>query len=724
MKGPNTASFNGITFNNSKIWQFKTLPEQAENNGVCALDHVVIDPSSYLFQTTEAGVKENDSPDTNGNFDSTFDTVKDNDKVFTATARTADGQTIISVAGYKWEWEWGIENYAVVDFALEPNFDAGSTKQLIRAISTVVDDKTFVNVKATITEDEVFFSIPPGVEKTDRAEITVFLCKNPWPPVIGGIWSPWKDMANNCTVPDSIECFDTTYSLYYCRDAGGVGTADDLPAISSGDTTSNPIVIRGKYPNLNLLKETYFFREAMPDVSEINLTLGPVPTEGKKVSLSWSPIAPVETLRGYKIYYGVNSRNYDNDFEVGDVTSHTVNNLINNQTYYFAITAIYESTAESKEYSNEVFAMPEDTEGPIAPAINSITGFNERVEIDWSDDSNGDAVSFDIFYKAYEAPLICNLSLDFGGHVTPVTNNPAVITELSNNITYCFGMVGYDEYGNPSAITTMSAIPSTLVIQGIPTQNVMVNDTFDYQVEAHDSDGYGIASYAISGQPSGIIIDSLGKFHGSSALGTIQGYTVTVTVTNDNVPANTAETKFILNITSDAPVITIGINPVSGMQGSTNLPVIITGSNFQTGAIVSFSEGGITVVGTPTVNAAGTEITANININSGTAATTRNVTVTNPDGKTSNSKTFTVTALPLPQITTASLPNGRVGVAYSQTVSATGGIIPYSWSVISGSLPAGLSLSLAGVISGTPATAGTSNFTVQVRDSNSPASTV
>ncbi|MBU1778051.1 IPT/TIG domain-containing protein, partial [Patescibacteria group bacterium] len=174
MKGPNTASFNGITFNNSKIWQFKTLPEQAENNGVCALDHVVIDPSSYLFQTTEAGVKENDSPDTNGNFDSTFDTVKDNDKVFTATARTADGQTIISVAGYKWEWEWGIENYAVVDFALEPNFDAGSTKQLIRAISTVVDDKTFVNVKATITEDEVFFSIPPGVEKTDRAEITVF----------------------------------------------------------------------------------------------------------------------------------------------------------------------------------------------------------------------------------------------------------------------------------------------------------------------------------------------------------------------------------------------------------------------------------------------------------------------------------------------------------------------------------------------------------------------
>ena len=49
---------------------------------------------------------------------------------------------------------------------------------------------------------------------------------------------------------------------------------------------------------------------------------------------------------------------------------------------------------------------------------------------------------------------------------------------------------------------------------------------------------------------------------------------------------------------------------------------------------------------------------------------------------------------------------------------ATGGVTPYSWSVVSGSLPTGLSLgSSSGTISGTPSASGTSNFTVRVTDS-------
>ena len=72
-------------------------------------------------------------------------------------------------------------------------------------------------------------------------------------------------------------------------------------------------------------------------------------------------------------------------------------------------------------------------------------------------------------------------------------------------------------------------------------------------------------------------------------------------------------------------------------------------------------------------------------------------------------------------ITTTGLPGGTVGVAYSQTVEATGGVTPYSWSVVSGSLPAGLSLgSSTGTISGTPTSSGTSNFTVRVTDSQTP----
>ncbi|MEW6127080.1 MAG: putative Ig domain-containing protein, partial [Acidobacteriota bacterium] len=72
---------------------------------------------------------------------------------------------------------------------------------------------------------------------------------------------------------------------------------------------------------------------------------------------------------------------------------------------------------------------------------------------------------------------------------------------------------------------------------------------------------------------------------------------------------------------------------------------------------------------------------------------------------------------PLSIVTTSPLANATTGQAYSQTLVASGGTAPYTWSLVSGSLPAGLTLSSSGVISGTPTTAGTANFTVQVGDS-------
>ena len=69
----------------------------------------------------------------------------------------------------------------------------------------------------------------------------------------------------------------------------------------------------------------------------------------------------------------------------------------------------------------------------------------------------------------------------------------------------------------------------------------------------------------------------------------------------------------------------------------------------------------------------------------------------------------------LPIITTTSLPNGRVGTAYSENLTATGGTGTYTWSVYSGSLPPPLTLGAGtGLISGTPSTAGTYNFRAKV----------
>ena len=68
-------------------------------------------------------------------------------------------------------------------------------------------------------------------------------------------------------------------------------------------------------------------------------------------------------------------------------------------------------------------------------------------------------------------------------------------------------------------------------------------------------------------------------------------------------------------------------------------------------------------------------------------------------------------SMQLPSITTTTLPGGKAGDAYSQTLAATG-TAPITWSLESGSLPAGLTLS-GNTISGTPTAAGTFTFTVK-----------
>jgi hypothetical protein len=75
-------------------------------------------------------------------------------------------------------------------------------------------------------------------------------------------------------------------------------------------------------------------------------------------------------------------------------------------------------------------------------------------------------------------------------------------------------------------------------------------------------------------------------------------------------------------------------------------------------------------------------------------------------------------------ITSTFLPSGKVGFAYAVNLSGTGGKTPYSWSIVNGTLPPGLSLSTSGMISGTPATTGEYNFTIQLSDSGSPQQTV
>ncbi len=97
----------------------------------------------------------------------------------------------------------------------------------------------------------------------------------------------------------------------------------------------------------------------------------------------------------------------------------------------------------------------------------------------------------------------------------------------------------------------------------------------------------------------------------------------------------------------------------------------------------------------------------------GVAGTSRYYSIAGPSAYSLN-----LTRTPSVTVSPNTLPAATVGQAYSQTLTAFGGTAPYTYIVSSGSLPAGLSLSPGGVLSGAPTAGGLSNLTITATDSS------
>lgn len=257
-------------------------------------------------------------------------------------------------------------------------------------------------------------------------------------------------------------------------------------------------------------------------------------------------------------------------------------------------------------------------------------------------------------------------------------------------------------YLKPPRILTQPS-NATVSAGGDATFGVFSPDANAY--EWYYNTGGGFLPLANGGVYSGATTSKLTITGASLAM---NGYTYRVVASGDAEPAATSSNA-TLTVNQTAPVANAVSATVAANSSSNPITLVITG-----GAADSVA------VGTPashgTATATGTTITYTPTAGF-SGADSFTYSATNSVG-TSAPATVTVTiAAPTLVMSPASLPDGGVGTIYDQTITATGGTASYSFAVTSGVLPAGLTLSSLGVLSGTPTADGASAFTITATDS-------
>ena len=312
------------------------------------------------------------------------------------------------------------------------------------------------------------------------------------------------------------------------------------------------------------------------------------------------------------------------------------------------------------------------------------------------------------------------------------------LTGLTARTTYYWQVVTTSSatttYGSVASFTTTSAplvtterassvVTTTATVNGIVNPGSLSTDVSFCYGTASDLSGCTPVIPGQSPLPAGISDQSVSATLSGLTPGTT--YYVRVSATNTDGTTDGSIRSFT---TTAPPEVAIGaasgVTPTDARLNATVNPQGLTTSvSFCYGTAVDFTGCTSVLAAESPLVAVDANLPVTADLTGLSAATTYYVraSATNADGTTvSVSGSFTTDPTPLVvTTTTGALTTGVVGTAYSRTLSAAGGTAPYTWAVIGGSLPAGLSLdATTGTVSGTPTTAGDESFTIEVTGGN------
>ncbi|WP_229797587.1 putative Ig domain-containing protein [Jeongeupia chitinilytica] len=292
--------------------------------------------------------------------------------------------------------------------------------------------------------------------------------------------------------------------------------------------------------------------------------------------------------------------------------------------------------------------------------------------------------------------------------------------------TYNFQLKATDSAsGGPyNGIQSYTLTVGAATISVSPTSLSAATVAAGYNQTVSASGGTAPYSYAVTAGalPAGLSLNTAnGTLSGTPTAAGAFNFTIEATDSSTGTGAPYKNSRaYTLNV--NAP--TLALSPPGGTAFNGNVGTGFSQPFTVSGGVAPYQFATLSVTGGTMPTGLGFNTATGVLSGTPTSAGTVAFDITGSDstggaGSTPVTHSYTLTvAAPTLVLSPGTLPNTVQGTAYNQPLSTAGGSAPYSYAVTTGSLPSGLTLSSAGVLSGTPTATGSSTFTITATDAH------